>query len=164
MRSALAAGTGRRGEHRLASVAALIFLLCAGVNAAPAEKHVFATRLVVTSSAFKSPGPSAAAACVRALKRAVPRGARGGERNSIKVWGAPHGVRGEVGWGVRGLGQFLRERHSPSPTPPWGACIDGAVRHYSSGAHPPGARPMQEETLPWLASQPRTAASRPLSR
>ena len=103
MRRALTAGTGRLGghHHRLASVAALIFLLCAGVNAAPAEKQAFATRLVVTSAAFKSPGPTAASAFVGALKRAVPRGVRarwGGERNSV---GSACAVPGCPGAGVR---------------------------------------------------------------
>ena len=102
MRRALPAGTGRPGpgghHHRLASIAALfVLLLCAGVNAAPAEKQAFATRLVVTSAAFKSPGPTAASAFVGALKRAVPRGVRarwGGERNSTGSASAVPGCPG----------------------------------------------------------------------
>ena len=102
MRRTLTAGTGRLGghHHRLASVAALIFLLCAGVNAAPAEKQAFATQLVVASAAFKSPGPTAASAFVGALKRAVPRGARarwGGERTSTVIACAVPRLPG--GWG-----------------------------------------------------------------
>ena len=62
-------------RHRLAAVAGYI-LLCTFAYAAPAEKHAFATRFVVTSTAFKSPSSAAKDAYVLAVERTVPKGVR----------------------------------------------------------------------------------------
>ena len=62
-------------RHRLAALAWCI-LLCTFAYAAPAEKHAFATRFVVTSPAFKSPSSAAEDAYVFAVERAVPKGVR----------------------------------------------------------------------------------------
>ena len=74
------AGTGQGAQgavqHLLAALL-LSSLLCTGAYAAaPTERPSFAARFVVTSAAFKSPGPAAASACVLALKAAAPGGAR----------------------------------------------------------------------------------------
>ena len=61
-----------------AALLALWFLprFCTFAHAASAEKHAFATRFVVTSSAFKSPSSAAEDAYVFAVERAVPKGVR----------------------------------------------------------------------------------------